>query len=82
MVVIRLARSGRKNLPFFRIVVADRRRSRDGKFIKKIGYFNPLCKNKIFFNVNCFTYWLSKGAISSKRVLYLFKKYKNICKLK
>ncbi len=42
MVVIRLSRTGAKKRPFYHIVVADKRRSRDGRFIEQVGYFNPI----------------------------------------
>lgn len=44
MVVIRMARGGAKKRPFYRIVVADKRSPRDGRFIEKLGFFNPLAK--------------------------------------
>ena len=46
MVVIRLSRGGAKKRPFYHIVVADKRRSRDGRFIEQVGYFNPIAAGK------------------------------------
>ena len=46
MVVIRLARGGSKKRPFYRIVVADSRRARDGRFIEKVGFFNPIASGQ------------------------------------
>ncbi len=81
MVIIRLARYGRKKSPFYHIVVADRRKFRNGKFIKKIGFYNPFGKFKvnkdIYIDIKNFNLWINYGAILSKRVFYLFKKYKN-----
>ena len=46
MVVIRLARGGSKKRPFYQVVVADKRASRDGRFIEKIGFFNPMARGQ------------------------------------
>lgn len=79
MIKIRLSRKGIKKKPFYQIIVTDNRNSRDGRFIEKLGYFNPLnykknCKKKIIkFNKDRINYWLSKGAILSKRVHSLIK---------
>ncbi len=82
MVVIRLARYGRKNFPFYHIVVADKRRFRNSKFIKKIGFYNPFgnfkIKKDIFINIKDISLWINYGAVLSKRVVYLFKKYKKL----
>ncbi|QJC37084.1 30S ribosomal protein S16 [Enterobacteriaceae endosymbiont of Donacia vulgaris] len=79
MVKIRLSRKGIKKKPFYQIVVTDSRNSRDGYFIEKLGYFNPLglhknIKKKILkFNRDRINFWLSKGAVLSKRVNSLIK---------
>ena len=69
---LRMARGGRRNLPFYRIVVADSRAPRDGKFIEKIGTYNPLLSNdnanRIVLNTERVKYWLSQGAQPSDRV--------------
>ncbi|KAJ1435621.1 30S ribosomal protein S16, partial [Ochromonadaceae sp. CCMP2298] len=72
----RLQRFGRKHLPFYRIVVADARAPRDGRFIERIGTYNPLPSKD---NVKELTadservrYWLSCGAQPSDRVTWLF----------
>ncbi len=82
MIVIRLARYGRKKLPFYHIVVADKRRFRNSKFIKKLGFYNPFdtfIPNKgIYMDVKNINLWISYGAILSKKVFFLWKKYKNI----
>ncbi len=81
MVVIRLARYGRKRYPFYHIVVADRRKFRNGKFIKKIGFYNPFgifeIKKDIYIDIKKINLWINHGALLSKRVFCLFKKYKN-----
>jgi small subunit ribosomal protein S16 len=66
---IRLARGGKKKRPYYRIVVADSRASRDGKFIERIGSYDPLlAENKVTLNVERATYWLNVGAQPSERV--------------
>ena len=75
---IRLARAGSKNRPFFRIVVSDRRSPRDGKFIEKLGTYNPLLpkedESRVLFDEERIKYWLSKGATPSyKMAIFLSK---------
>ena len=65
MVRIRLARHGSKKKPFYHITVADQRRSRDGRFIERVGYFNPVAKGnaqEYLIEMDRVDYWLSKGA--------------------
>ena len=76
MLKIRLARAGAKKKPFFHITVADSRMPRDGRFIERIGYFNPISRGKeVRLEVNQvrIDYWISKGAQVSERVLTLIK---------
>lgn len=61
MVKIRLKRVGRRNVPLYRIVAADSRRSRDGKYLEAVGYYNPKSK-QLSLNKERVDYWLSKGA--------------------
>lgn len=78
MVVIRLARGGSKKRPFYRIVVADKRMPRDGRFIEQLGFFNPVARsNAEVFRLNDerYTYWMSKGAQPSDRVASVVKKH-------
>lgn len=80
MVVIRLSRSGAKRRPFYRIVVADKQRSRDGRFIEQLGYFNPIAAGKetrLTFNAERMQHWLQNGAQPSDRVQHLIKVHKN-----
>jgi len=69
---IRLSRGGRKNLPHYSIIVADKRQARDGRFIEKLGTYNPLLAkddaNRVSLNAERVQYWLSQGAIASDRV--------------
>jgi small subunit ribosomal protein S16 len=77
-VKIRLTRGGSKNRPYFSIVVADGHSPRDGRFIEKIGTYNPLLKsddpNRFTLDVEKAKAWIAKGAQPSERVAYfLFK---------
>ena len=69
---IRLSRGGAKKRPFYRIVVADSRSPRDGRFIERVGVYNPMLKredpNRIQFNEERVRHWLSNGAIPTDRV--------------
>lgn len=79
MVVIRLSRGGAKKRPFYHIVVADKRSARDGLFIERLGYFNPIATGKevrLSLNVERAQEWIAKGAQPSDRVASLIKGYK------
>ncbi len=76
MVVIRLARGGSKARPFYHIVVADKRCRRDGRFIERIGFYNPIARgNDVPLNIaqDRLTYWLGVGAQPSETVARLIK---------
>ena len=76
MVKIRLARAGAKKRPFFHITVADSRRARDGKFIERVGFYNPIARGKevrLEINLDRIDYWVSQGAEVSDRVTNLIK---------
>lgn len=76
MVTIRLARGGAKKRPFYHIVVADSRRSRDGRFIERVGFYNPIATGKeirLQIDNERLNYWLSQGAKASERVTGLVK---------
>lgn len=75
-VKIRLRRMGAKKAPFYRIVVADSRFPRDGRFIEELGYYNPL-KNPIELKVNDekVKNWIKNGAQPTDTVKSLFKKF-------
>jgi small subunit ribosomal protein S16 len=69
MTVIRLTRMGRKKRPFYRVVVTDSRKRRDGGWIESIGYYNPLKENReVKIDEERLNYWLSVGAQMSDRV--------------
>ncbi|MBN0986367.1 MULTISPECIES: 30S ribosomal protein S16 [Amphritea] len=79
MVTIRLARSGAKKRPFYHLTVADSRNPRDGRFIERVGFFNPLAKGqeeKLRINLERIEYWVAKGAQMSDRVAKLVKEAK------
>ncbi|MCH7815016.1 MAG: 30S ribosomal protein S16 [Proteobacteria bacterium] len=76
MVTIRLARGGAKKKPFYHITVCDSRRSRDGRFIERIGFFNPLAKGqeeRLRLDLERMAFWQSQGAKLSSRVTTLAK---------
>ena len=78
MVVIRLARAGAKKRPFYNIVVADQRCKRDGRFIERIGFFNPIAAGKeelIRLSRERVTHWVANGAQLSTRVASLVKQW-------
>ncbi|HZS65125.1 MAG TPA: 30S ribosomal protein S16 [Xanthobacteraceae bacterium] len=70
---IRMARAGTKKRPFYHIVVADSRSPRDGRFIERLGFFNPLLpkdnKERLKLDLDKVKAWLAKGALPSDRVL-------------
>ncbi len=76
MVTIRLARAGAKKRPFYHIVVADSRRSRDGRYIERLGYYNPIAVGsevELQVEQERVEYWLSQGARTTDRVTALLK---------
>jgi small subunit ribosomal protein S16 len=70
---IRLARAGTKKRPFYHIVIADSRSPRDGRFIERIGYFNPLLakdnNERLKLDLDKVKAWMAKGALPTDRVL-------------
>ncbi|MBU3195545.1 MULTISPECIES: 30S ribosomal protein S16 [Clostridium] len=74
-VKIRLKRMGAKKTPFYRVVVADSRSPRDGKFIEEIGYYNPISEPKVIkIDEEKAAKWISNGAQPSDTVKKLFVK--------
>ena len=77
MLKIRMSRGGTKKRPFFKIVVADARAPRDGRFIERLGYFNPLLpkdnKERLKVDFEKVKNWLAKGAQPSDTVARLFR---------
>lgn len=76
MVTIRLARGGAKKRPFYHVVVTDSRSRRDGRYIERVGFFNPVATGnevRLSLNNERISYWLSQGAQASERVSKLVK---------
>jgi len=74
MIKIRLARTGKRNAPSFRLVVADSRAKRDGKIIEKIGFYDPKTKPiTIKYDQKRLAYWLKQGAQMTETVNKLIK---------
>ena len=79
MVFIRLARGGAKNRPFYNVVVADSRSRRDGRFIERVGFYNPVAAEgaeSIRLNQERIGYWVQNGAQLSDTVARLVKQHK------
>ncbi len=79
MVVIRLARRGAKDRPFYHVVVADQRFPRNGRYIERVGYFNPIAsgqETKLSLEVDRIEHWVKQGAQPSGRVAALVKSFK------
>jgi small subunit ribosomal protein S16 len=76
MVSIRLARGGSKKRPFYHVVVSDSRSPRDGRYIERVGFFNPKARGQeeeLRLDNERIDYWVSKGAQTSERVASLIK---------
>ena len=76
MVTIRLSRGGAKKCPFYHLTVTDSRKSRDGRFIERVGFFNPVARGQeVRLNVDAerVAFWQSQGAQLSERVAKLVK---------
>ena len=74
-VKLRLARHGAKKRPFYRIVAADQRAPRDGRFIERLGYYDPLTEPvNLKVDLDRIDYWISVGASPSETVASLVKK--------
>jgi small subunit ribosomal protein S16 len=77
MVVIRLARGGAKKRPFYNIVVTDSRSRRDGRFIERVGFYNPIATAKeesLRLSLDRISYWQERGALLSDTVSGLVKR--------
>lgn len=76
MVVIRLARGGSRKRPFFHLTVSDSRNARNGRFIERVGFFNPIARGqeeRLRVDNERVDYWVSQGAQMSERVASLVK---------
>ena len=83
MVSIRLSRAGAKKRPFYHLVVTDSRNRRDGRYIERLGYFNPLGKEQeenLRIDVERVDYWIGHGAQPSERVASLLKAHRKAVK--
>lgn len=79
MVTIRLSRGGAKKRPFYHIVVTDSRNRRDGRYIERIGFFNPIAsgqEEKIRLDLGRVDYWVGQGAQASDRVSNIIKQHR------
>jgi len=84
MVVIRLSRGGSKKRPFYGIVAANSRAARDGSYLERLGYFNPIAKGgekRLEINLERVNYWISTGAQPSERVTVLLQEVNNPAKI-
>ena len=78
MVVIRLARTGSKHSPSYRVTVADQRSAVRGRYIEVIGHYHPLSKDKnVLIDTKRYDSWIQKGAQPSRVVANLYKKLKS-----
>ncbi len=79
MVTIRLSRGGAKKRPFYHVVVADSRAKRDGRYIERVGIFNPIAAGRaerLRLNSERIEYWLGSGAQATDRVRSLIKEFR------
>ena len=79
MVVIRLSRGGSKGRPFYNVVVTDSRNRRDGRFIERLGFYNPQAgdaQEGVRLAMDRVNYWIGVGAVPSETVARLLKGYK------
>ena len=76
MVIIRLSRGGSKNRPYFNVVVADSKMRRDGRFIERVGFYNPMAREgseALKLNLERITYWQGHGALLSETMSRIVK---------
>ena len=81
MVTIRLSRGGAKKRPFYHFVVTDSRNRRDGRYIERLGFFNPIAagqETKLKLDLERVDYWLGQGAQPSDRVATLIKQQRKL----
>ena len=79
MVTIRLSRAGAKKRPYYHLVVTDSRNKRDGRYIERLGFFNPLGKESeenLRVDIERVDYWIDQGAKPSDRVKTLLKAHR------
>ena len=76
MVTIRLSRGGSKKRPFYHLTVADSRRSRDGRYLERVGFYNPIARGgeqRLRVDLERVDHWVATGALLSERVEHLVK---------
>lgn len=81
MVTIRLSRGGAKKRPFYHVVVANSRSKRDGRYIERVGFFNPVAQGtaeRLRLNEERIQYWISQGAQTTERVGSLIKELRKL----
>jgi small subunit ribosomal protein S16 len=81
MVTIRLSRGGAKKRPFYHVVVTDSRSKRDGRYIERVGFFNPIAsarEERLRLNEARVEYWLGQGAQTTERVGSLIKELRKL----
>jgi small subunit ribosomal protein S16 len=81
MIIIRLSRTGNKKRPFYHIVLANKTSPRDGRYVERLGFFNPIATGnavELKLNLKRVEYWIMNGAQVSNKMHYLIKKYKNL----
>ncbi len=79
MVVIRLARGGTVKRPFYHVVVTDSRSPRNGRYIERVGFFNPIAtggEERLRFDMPRIDHWVAQGAQASERVADLLKQHR------
>lgn len=79
MVTIRLSRAGAKKQPFYHVVVTDSRTTRDGRYIERLGFFNPVARGaaeRLRLDLGRIEHWQGRGAQTSERVVRLVKDYR------
>ncbi len=79
MVIIRLSRGGSKKRPFYHVTVADSRYSRDGRFLERLGFYNPVARGAAEgtrLDLERFDHWIGQGAQASDRVKQVVKSYR------
>jgi small subunit ribosomal protein S16 len=79
MVKIRLSRGGTTKRPFYHIIVTDRRNRRDGRYLERLGFFNPIATGgepRLEIDLGRFQHWTGRGALPSDRVAALVDDYK------
>lgn len=79
MVTIRMARGGSKKRPFYHVVVTDSRNRRDGRYIERVGFFNPIATGdveRLRLDVERIEHWIAQGAKPSERVAKLIQQSK------